>query len=718
MPAVELFSADGERLELGRLIGRGGEGEVYAIKGANGLLVKRYTLKDLASREAKVARMVRGELHRQSNLIAFPIAPVRDRQGRFAGFTMQKVDDHQPLHELYAPGARKAAFPSARYPFLVHAAGNIARVVAMAHKSGCVIGDINHSGILVSKKATAALIDADSFQVMEGDIVHFCKVGIAEYTPPELQGLRLDGIKRTTTHDEFGLAIAIFQLLWMGRHPYSGRYTSGEMPIEKAIKEFRFVYSKARNVGMSAPPGAPSLADILPSMAQAFEQAFGPQGVGARPTAAQWSMLLDDFEKDLKPCEQNSLHHHSSHAHDCPWCRMERGLHVQLFLPPFARAPISSAAAVNIVGEDLAAIWRAIESVAAPPPAPALPPLPTLSWRPSQEVQQAKHNAVRSKFGGAVVLIAAIALWAAAPGFFLIWLAGAWWGAALLFGSGTAQHDQMLKRYRDIETQWQRALTDWRDRCGDSRFTETRASLKAIKTEIEGLPQLEQKRIKAYYDNRRTEQLNQFLEGFQIRRTKIDGIGPAKLTNLTSYGIETAADVTQGAVLRVPGFGPVNSQPLLKWRKQIEAKFIYNGSPTPADQNAIAAIKADLANRSDELRKRLKGSAQSLAQLAADIVNKRNAPDPVLMRLHTQREQVVGDLKALGVTPPPVHVPPPTPAYSSNSKWSAPSGRTYVSCPRCHRRMIVRTAGRGANAGNRFYGCSSYPRCRGTRPYP
>lgn len=36
-------------------------------------------------------------------------------------------------------------------------------------------------------------------------------------------------------------------------------------------------------------------------------------------------------------------------------------------------------------------------------------------------------------------------------------------------------------------------------------------------------------------------------------------------------------------------------------------------------------------------------------------------------------------------------------------------------CPRCGAAMTLRTARQGANAGNGFWGCSTYPRCRGTR---
>jgi restriction system protein len=37
-------------------------------------------------------------------------------------------------------------------------------------------------------------------------------------------------------------------------------------------------------------------------------------------------------------------------------------------------------------------------------------------------------------------------------------------------------------------------------------------------------------------------------------------------------------------------------------------------------------------------------------------------------------------------------------------------------CPVCQSPMVKRTAKRGANSGNAFWGCSKYPACKGTRP--
>ena len=46
---------------------------------------------------------------------------------------------------------------------------------------------------------------------------------------------------------------------------------------------------------------------------------------------------------------------------------------------------------------------------------------------------------------------------------------------------------------------------------------------------------------------------------------------------------------------------------------------------------------------------------------------------------------------------------------SSSSREPPPS------CPRCGSRMVRRTARRGRNAGNDFFGCSRYPNCTKTK---
>ncbi len=44
---------------------------------------------------------------------------------------------------------------------------------------------------------------------------------------------------------------------------------------------------------------------------------------------------------------------------------------------------------------------------------------------------------------------------------------------------------------------------------------------------------------------------------------------------------------------------------------------------------------------------------------------------------------------------------------------AAPAGSP--TCPVCQSAMVRRTAKRGANSGNEFWGCSQYPKCKGVR---
>ncbi|ARV19903.1 hypothetical protein AEP_02978 [Curvibacter sp. AEP1-3] len=43
------------------------------------------------------------------------------------------------------------------------------------------------------------------------------------------------------------------------------------------------------------------------------------------------------------------------------------------------------------------------------------------------------------------------------------------------------------------------------------------------------------------------------------------------------------------------------------------------------------------------------------------------------------------------------------------------ASKPSIACPECGGAMVHRSAKRGANAGNMFWGCASYPRCKGTR---
>lgn len=55
------------------------------------------------------------------------------------------------------------------------------------------------------------------------------------------------------------------------------------------------------------------------------------------------------------------------------------------------------------------------------------------------------------------------------------------------------------------------------------------------------------------------------------------------------------------------------------------------------------------------------------------------------------------------------------PAMATHEVPRKEQGAQSPLCPTCGSQMVLRTAKKGANAGNQFWGCPKFPKCRGTR---
>jgi DNA-binding helix-hairpin-helix protein with protein kinase domain len=728
MTVTEVVIA-GKPHRLGRRIGKGGEGEIFVLSDDPSRAVKVYTLSDLSSRKEKVAAMVSAELAKRAPLVAFPISIAQARSGAFLGFVMRLVDGYKPLHELYSPGPRKHHFPQADYRFLVRTAANVARAVASVHQSNCVIGDINHSGILVSTKATVALIDADSFQVSHEGRSYLCRVGVPEYTPPELQGKSLDGVIRTPNHDAFGLAVVVFQLLFMGRHPFVGTVRKGDIPpLHENIQHYRYAYAENRNVGMDQPPGTPDIADFFPSLAQVFDEAFSKESADRRPTAAQWVKQLEALESYLVRCSANPLHFGPRDASECAWCEMENRLQTVLFVPYLGPTATVTATDPGASAFNLDAVWKRITAVPIPLRDALRPALPSTSVTPSSKAKEAKSNSGSVNYVAVfmaalsfVVLIIAPPLAVVLVPILLYWLFSA-------KPRKTIDGQRFQAVYLEAEALWERELDNWYRRIGVDDNLRLKSELEEARDQFLRAAAEEKTLIAKYRSDRREKQLHAYLDAFSIVSTKINGIGPAKLATLASYGIDTAADVSRNRLLAVPGFGDTTSQGLLEWRARLETRFVYQAAENATDRQEIARIRALSEAKQAQLRTKLLSGVQTLELASRRIYQFASQPDSVLGSVHLKRMQAREDLSFLGL---PIPATPPKPSPGTRSTGAPPFHRTPVSstpspgsgssatgaksCPRCGSAMVRRLARRGRNAGNYFWGCSRYPSCRGTR---
>src|SRR5262249_25961961 len=147
-------------------------------------------------------------------------------------------------------------------------------------------------------------------------------------------------------------------------------------------------------------------------------------------------------------------------------------------------------------------------------------------------------------------------------------------------------------------------------------------------------------------------------------RAAISGIGPAKTTTLASFGIESAADINQSAILAISGFGPATAEKLLDWRAMHEKRFVYNPAPLPADAQAAAKLESEFAAKASGLARRIAGGQVELAQLMNAVRSHLSAEDPFVSGIAKQRAQLEVDLKYLGISVPqvtPGFTPPQTP---------------------------------------------------------
>lgn len=630
-------------------LGRGGEGIVYAVDGRSDVVAKLYHQSPPREHGEKLATMVSLRTPALQQVAAWPISLLHDRSsGEIIGVLMPRVVGNKPIHQLYGPKSRLAEFPRADFRFLVLAAANLARAFAVVHQHNQVVGDVNHANALVGANATVRFIDCDSFQISANGRRFLCDVGVPTHQPPELVGLpSLRGVVRTPNHDRFGLAVLVFQLLMLGRHPFAGQYVGpGEMPIERAIAEYRFAYGRrAAAFQMRPPPYTPSLAALDSTVARLFERAFEPKGAtGKRPGADEWVGALERLEAGLQACANRPGHAFPGPIAGCPWCEIETRLQTRLF-PLVAMVPPTRSF-------DLAAIWAAIEARPAPGPAPALPISgPSESAVPSEAARNAGRRRKLRRWATLLALgVGVVPSVVRPPG-----LEGAEIGA-LVLSAFVAHRIWRFKESPDCRairearlearSRWRQIEVRWRSEAGDGRFLRKKRELVEARRAYLDLPDRRRRELLRLGAEGPRRQRDRFLEGFRIADLKIRGIGAGRTALLASYGVETAADVSETTLAGVPGFGPSLIDQLIDWRREIERSF-QPARAVEADPADLLALDRDLQGLRSRLETTLRQGEAELRNTAESIQRARAALAPLVARARRDLDQAEADFSTL-----------------------------------------------------------------------
>jgi DNA-binding helix-hairpin-helix protein with protein kinase domain len=611
----QLLDDSGRVVTLGREIGRGGEGSVFESRDLRrDTVAKVYhgpLPPDKQDKLRAMARLGNGYLQQIS---AWPTEVLtRQMGGAVVGFVMARIDGCEPIHNLSSPASRKQIFPTVDYAFLVHVARNVAAAFDAVHAHGHVIGDVNENNFLVGRNGTVKLIDCDSFQIRDGKDHYYCDVGVRLFTPPELQQLiSFRGKERTANHDNFGLAVLVFQLLLLGRHPYSGvPLGKNDVPIEDAIAQYRFAYgSDRRNRSVDTPPDAITLPFFPPEIGRALETAFTEVGSRTgRPTAKEWVTQLEALRASLRTCPQASNHKYPSHVSACPWCEREK-----MGRPAFVAqgGAQTSAAFTTSTSVDVASVWSQIQSLAILPSLPAYSrPQSNAVGRPAP-IQGKKLSSYRMK-------VSAIAVVAFAATFLLpaLWILVLLVGGLLLLiiTHPVAEYMDSLRAAIDVAKKtFENELDTYNKLVHDPRLTALRDKLQAAKAGIDDLPALYQRLAQDLQASVRDKQLDAFLDRFLISDGDIEGIGPTRISALASFNVETARDITYNAVIRVQGIGDALAKRLIAWRQKIEGRFKFDPSKGVPQQD-VNALRVRIANERTQLEQSLRDGALQMQQL-------------------------------------------------------------------------------------------------------
>jgi DNA-binding helix-hairpin-helix protein with protein kinase domain len=639
-----LFQANGAPIEIGASIGKGGEGSVHEIPNDPGLAVKRYHQPIDSPKAEKLEAMVQLGTERLLSLSAWPISTVSaKRGGPPVGLVMRRVTGYKEVHHLYSPKSRKVEFGNADWRFLIHASTNLARVVAVVHEHGHVIGDVNHGNFMIDPQAMAVLIDCDSLQIEAPGKEFLCEVGVPTYTPPELQNRPFAGLRRTANHDNFGLAVLIFHHLFMGRHPFAGRYQGpGDMSIERAISEYRFAFGRnAGKLNMSPPPHTLALGAVSEGVAGLFERAFGQgsERPDARPHAIEWIAGLDALAKELRRCANNPAHYYYSALASCPWCEIEGTTGVVLF-SVFVSAPSGSTV-------DVALIWTQIQAIPMPGPRPSL-------TAPGVQASEAAiHFGLvrrgRTIWSWIIFVVTQILIFSFhLRGLHAFWVfAGTFVACFGLLRSVPKGPKNALRQavaaanevFRNVEARWT-------NEAGDETFLALRNQLEAQHREYNSLPALRQHKYQELVANIRQAQFTRFLESQYIEYASIPRIGPGRKAILASFGIETAADITTTALSGISGFGPAYRGNLLRWRASLEATFHFDPASGVYPKD-VQALDNEMVKRRSEIESSLSKGKRQLEQMRTQIATARTKLLPEYETAWKTKLQLEADLHVM-----------------------------------------------------------------------
>ncbi len=555
-----------------REIGRGGEGQVYEIANKPTLVLKLYAENLSFERIEKLRLMVSLNSSQIDQYTAWPKDIVVNKQGQVCGFVMKKLAKYVPLHNLFSPMDRKRLFPDKGYNFLVHVARNLSVAFHSLHSEGIIVGDVNEGNILVNGQGMIAFIDCDSFQIKDGKNYHYCEVGVPRYTAPELLAMpSFENVIRTSNTDTFSMAILLFQLLFLGRHPFSGKHNSTEdIDEEKAIKKHWFAYSLHNKHQKLLPPNdSLPLKTVSASLQDLFHAAF--EQIESRPLPSKWVAALDDFQRNMVLCTISPLHNYPNSFDHCPWCAFKEKRNILYFLDD---SYLQHFPAEKDFDEFINGFK--VKKLSFPKLELNDKTLKSLKAKPIDE--QFKKNFNNQNKVLLLFLVAGLLSW-----FLIKWKSLFTLPLVYVVNYILPWRKRLIKElelreknFNQLEINLDKAINNYHKPSELRSYEKAILKINQLVKRYQNMPkellQRQKKMEQKVYD----EQFHSFLAGFRINDYEFPGIGASRMASFYAAGIYMAADIDKLKTTKLVGIGPKFIQMFLSWQRNMSSGFVYH----------------------------------------------------------------------------------------------------------------------------------------------
>lgn len=320
-----VVDTNGAKYALDRLLGHGGQGAVYAVRGRN------LAVKLSAARHSAAQHRVRENIARIRRLpldglnVARPLRALLDPH---VGYVMELMTGMEPLHALARPPRDRVSSFTQWYVetgSLQRRLRLLARTAALfraLHERGLAYGDASPQNVFVSEESSASevwLIDCDN--IVQG--VSPRAVYTPGYAAPELFRGHAGADSLT---DAWSLATLAFETLCV-LHPFDGDLVHDGDPEleERAFRgEIPWV-DDGEDRQNSSSRGLPRELVLTPSLQRLAEGCFGVSRTDRerRPTASAWAEKLSQAADQVLVCPTCDSGFYVNLPH-CPWCEAPR----------------------------------------------------------------------------------------------------------------------------------------------------------------------------------------------------------------------------------------------------------------------------------------------------------------------------------------------------------------------------------------------------------